>query len=72
MYLYFRIRLTEKCIVFAEINRADLCRQEIVGKGTLGKFSFIPCEIYKLDVTEEQKECFEKNIEFFKNKIDCF
>ena len=41
--------------------------KEIVGKGTLGKFSFIPCEIYKLDVTEEQKECFEKNLEFFKN-----
>ena len=46
--------------------------KEIVGKGTLGKFSFIPCEIYKLDVTEEQKECFEKNLEFFKNNRDCF
>ena len=40
--------------------------KEIVGKGTLGKFSFIPCEIYKLDVTEEQKNALKKILNFLK------
>lgn len=40
--------------------------QEIVGEGTLGLFSNIPCEIYKLPVTAEQKENFHRILEHFK------
>lgn len=40
--------------------------QEIVGKGTLGLFSYIPCEIYMLPVTSEQKENFHRILEHFK------
>lgn len=39
--------------------------QEIVGKGTLGKFGNIPCEIYCIPVTSEQKELYNKTISHF-------
>lgn len=40
--------------------------QEIVGQGTLGKFSYIPCEIYELPVTKDQKHRFYAILNHFK------
>ncbi|MCQ2465185.1 MAG: hypothetical protein MJ095_06355 [Oscillospiraceae bacterium] len=40
--------------------------QEIVGEGTLGLFREIPCEIYRLPVTSEQKEKYLCLLEHFK------
>lgn len=39
--------------------------REIVGKGTLGKFGYIPCEIYRIKVTAEQKEEYNRIIRHF-------
>lgn len=39
--------------------------QEIVGEGTLGEFGFIPCEIYRVPVTKEQKEKYHSIIRHF-------
>lgn len=39
--------------------------KEIVGKGTLGLFGYIPCEIYRIKVTHEQKEKYNKIIKHF-------
>jgi hypothetical protein len=39
---------------------------EVVGKGVLGMFNYIPCEIYEIPVTFEQKKKFELLIEHFK------
>lgn len=39
--------------------------KEIVGKGTLGKFGYIPCEIYRISVTHEQKERYNRIIKHF-------
>ena len=41
--------------------------KEIVGKGVLGMFSYIPCEIYEIPVSHEQKMKFESLIEHFKS-----
>lgn len=39
--------------------------REVVGKGTLGKFPFIPCEIYRIKVTPEQKAEYHRIIRHF-------
>jgi len=39
--------------------------KEIVGQGTLGQFHNIPCEIYRISVTHEQKEAYNKIISHF-------
>lgn len=39
--------------------------REVVGEGTLGQFEFIPCEIYRIAVTSEQKEMYNQVIEHF-------
>lgn len=39
--------------------------KEIIGKGTLGKFGFIPCEIYRIPVTTEQKNTYYQIINHF-------
>ncbi|MDE7363884.1 MAG: hypothetical protein K2N27_03195 [Ruminococcus sp.] len=41
--------------------------REIVGKGTLGKFGYIPCEIYRIKVTHEQKQEYNRIIKHFVN-----
>lgn len=46
--------------------------QEIVGKGTLGKFSSIPCEIYRIPVTTEQKSIYNEMINYFSNNRNIF
>lgn len=39
--------------------------QEIVGKGTLGKYGSIPCEIYRIPVTRKQREIYDDTIQHF-------
>ena len=39
--------------------------KETVGKGTLGKYDFIPCEIYRIPVTYEQKQEYNSVIRHF-------
>ncbi|MDE6670578.1 MAG: hypothetical protein K2K16_00120 [Ruminococcus sp.] len=39
--------------------------REIVGEGTLGLFDYIPCEIYRIPVTSEQKEMYHMIIQHF-------
>ncbi|MGN0615217.1 hypothetical protein [Ruminococcus flavefaciens] len=39
--------------------------KEIVGQGTLGQYHNIPCEIYRISVTDEQKEAYNKIIHHF-------
>ncbi|MBQ3566193.1 MAG: hypothetical protein IJA12_03335 [Oscillospiraceae bacterium] len=45
---------------------------EEIGKGTLGKFSNIPCEIYRLEVTEKQKKLLSEQLEYFKRNRDSY
>ncbi|MCM1132677.1 MAG: hypothetical protein NC340_04320 [Ruminococcus flavefaciens] len=43
--------------------------REIVGEGTLGKFGYIPCEIYRIKVTHKQKKKYNRIINhFIKNR----
>ncbi len=46
--------------------------KEIVGEGTFGKFSNIPCEIYKIPVSGRQKNLITKNLEHFKNNREYY
>ncbi|MBR1592973.1 MAG: hypothetical protein IJ666_08185 [Ruminococcus sp.] len=46
--------------------------REIVGEGTLGQFSFIPCEIYRISVTRKQKQKYEKIIRHFSENRDIY
>lgn len=39
--------------------------REIVGEGTLGQFDFIPCEIYRIPVTTQQKQMYNQVIQHF-------
>ncbi len=57
--MYSFCRTYRPFILPATFNR------EIVGKGTLGKFSFIPCEIYRIKVTAEQKFEYNRLISHF-------
>lgn len=57
--MYSFCRTYRPFILPATFNR------EIVGKGTLGQFSFIPCEIYRIAVTREQKEKYNSLIAHF-------
>ena len=59
--MYSFCRTYRPFILPATFNR------EIVGKGTLGKFSFIPCEIYRIRVTPEQKAEYNRIIRHFVN-----
>lgn len=57
--MYSFCRTYRPFILPATFNR------EIVGKGTLGQFDFIPCEIYRVKVTAEQKAEYNKLIQHF-------
>ncbi|MBQ1339971.1 MAG: hypothetical protein IIY35_05045 [Ruminococcus sp.] len=46
--------------------------QEIVGKGTLGCFGSIPCEVYRLPVTHEQKEEYYRVIRHFSDNRNIY
>lgn len=57
--MYSFCRTYRPFILPATFNR------EIVGKGTLGRFSFIPCEIYRIRVTADQKAQYNRIIRHF-------
>ncbi|MDO5560756.1 MAG: hypothetical protein Q4F95_14335 [Oscillospiraceae bacterium] len=44
--------------------------REIVGEGTLGLFSYIPCEIYEIPLSQLQKDKFCTILEHFKQYRD--
>jgi hypothetical protein len=46
--------------------------KEIVGKGTLGKYDFIPCEIYRISVTGEQKKEYDRIIRHFSDNRNIY
>lgn len=53
------------CRTYCRMPLPATFNKEVVGKGTLGKFEFIPCEIYKIPVTPEQKHEYEEIIHHF-------
>lgn len=46
--------------------------KEIVGEGTLGHYEFIPCEIYQIAVTSEQKENYNRLIRYFASNRNAY
>jgi len=46
--------------------------KEIVGKGALGKYDFIPCEIYRISVTGEQKKEYDRIIRHFSDNRNIY
>lgn len=46
--------------------------KEIIGESTLGKFSSIPCEIYKIPVTSKQKKLYNEIIDYFYQNRNVF
>ncbi len=46
--------------------------KEIIGEGTLGKYTSIPCELYRIPVTDKQKKMFDETLEYFKKNRNCF
>lgn len=39
--------------------------QEYVGQGVFGRFEVIPCEIYRFELTEEQRRLYDNTIRYF-------
>ncbi len=60
------------CRTYCPLPLPATFNQEIVGKGTLGKFDSIPCEIYKIPVTPRQKEIYNEVIAYFNNNRNIF
>lgn len=46
--------------------------RETVGEGTLGNFGTIPCEIYRIQVTREQKENYYRIIRHFSDNRNVY
>lgn len=57
--MYSFCRTYKRFVLPATFNK------EIVGKGTLGLFGTIPCEIYRIPVTKEQKQLYNQLIKHF-------
>jgi len=53
------------CRTYRYIPLPATFNEEIIGKGTLGLYSNIPCEIYEIPVSHEQKKHFERLIQNF-------
>ncbi len=53
------------CRTYRPVPLPATFNKEIVGKGTLGKFGYIPCEIYRISVTKEQKAEYNRIIRHF-------
>lgn len=53
------------CRNYAPIPLPGSFNEELIGQGTLGHFDSIPCEIYKLSVTQEQHKKFLQLIDHF-------
>ncbi|MBR2283833.1 MAG: hypothetical protein IJ874_05375 [Ruminococcus sp.] len=60
------------CRTYAPIPLPATFNKEIVGEGTLGKFGFIPCEIYRIPVTAEQKSAYESLIRHFSDNRNAY
>ncbi|MBQ8824235.1 MAG: hypothetical protein IJZ64_03290 [Ruminococcus sp.] len=54
------------CRTYTRFPLPATFNQEIVEKGTLGKYFVIPCEIYAIPVEHNVKLEFQKNLEHFK------
>lgn len=62
------IKLSEMysfCRTYTQFPLPATFNREIVGKGTLGQFESIPCEIYRIPVTSEQKKMYNQIINHF-------
>lgn len=46
--------------------------KEIVGQGTLGQYGHIPCEIYRIPVTQAQKDEYNRVIRHFKDNRNIY
>lgn len=53
------------CRTYCRFPLPATFNKEIVGKGTLGKFDSIPCEIYRIPVTSCQKAEYQRIIKHF-------
>lgn len=53
------------CRTYCRFPLPATFNKEIVGKGTLGKFDSIPCEIYRIPVTSCQKTEYQRIIKHF-------
>ncbi|MCQ2460166.1 MAG: hypothetical protein MJ081_07340 [Ruminococcus sp.] len=53
------------CRTYCYLPLPATFNKEVVGEGTLGKFCNIPCEIYSIPVTHEQKETYYRIIQHF-------
>lgn len=53
------------CRTYKPVPLPATFNQEIVGKGTLGQYGYIPCEIYRIAVTKEQKAEYNRVIRHF-------
>ena len=53
------------CRTYRPVPLPATFNKEIVGKGTLGQFGYIPCEIYRIPVTKEQKAEYNSIIRHF-------
>ncbi len=53
------------CRTYSQFIFPATFNKEVVGKGTFGKFANIPCEIYRIPVTSEQKEAYNEIITHF-------
>ncbi len=53
------------CRTYRSLPLPATFNKEIVGEGTLGKFGNIPCEIYSIPVTPEQKAEYQRVIRHF-------
>ena len=53
------------CRTYRPVPLPATFNKEIVGKGTLGQFGYIPCEIYRIPVTKEQKSEYNRIIRHF-------
>lgn len=65
-----RVDLSEMysfCRTYSPFPLPATFNREIVGEGTLGHFGYIPCEIYRIKVTYEQKKKYNKIIKHFAN-----
>lgn len=55
------------CRTYRRLPLPATFNKEIVGKGTLGQFGYIPCEIYRIPVTSGQKAEYDRIIRHFNN-----
>ncbi len=60
------------CRTYRPLPLPATFNREIVGEGTLGQYSFIPCEIYRIPVTHEQKEKYNSIVQHFSDNRNVY